>query len=116
SRRRHTRFSRDWSSDVCSSDLHWLWRWRRRVAAGHGLDCACGSCGLLSQGVERLVQTGVDGGLPLEFRERLDEFVLDRKQLVGKAAAVRFNVFALDAFQILLENGSELGIDLLLGQ
>src|SRR5207302_8244055 len=23
SRRRHTRFSRDWSSDVCSSDLHW---------------------------------------------------------------------------------------------
>src|SRR5690606_41062125 len=25
SRRRHTRFSRDWSSDVCSSDLH-TWR------------------------------------------------------------------------------------------
>src|SRR5690606_39728384 len=24
SRRRHTRFSRDWSSDVCSSDLHRL--------------------------------------------------------------------------------------------
>src|SRR5690606_25332920 len=24
SRRRHTRFSRDWSSDVCSSDLHLL--------------------------------------------------------------------------------------------
>src|SRR5690606_40160183 len=24
SRRRHTRFSRDWSSDVCSSDLKWL--------------------------------------------------------------------------------------------
>src|SRR5690606_40092670 len=23
SRRRHTRFSRDWSSDVCSSDLKW---------------------------------------------------------------------------------------------
>src|SRR5690606_41026945 len=23
SRRRHTRFSRDWSSDVCSSDLTW---------------------------------------------------------------------------------------------
>src|SRR5690606_39987039 len=23
SRRRHTRFSRDWSSDVCSSDLNW---------------------------------------------------------------------------------------------
>src|SRR5690606_40072645 len=24
SRRRHTRFSRDWSSDVCSSDLKWV--------------------------------------------------------------------------------------------
>src|SRR5690606_40696581 len=24
SRRRHTRFSRDWSSDVCSSDLIWV--------------------------------------------------------------------------------------------
>src|SRR5690606_39599064 len=24
SRRRHTRFSRDWSSDVCSSDLVWV--------------------------------------------------------------------------------------------
>src|SRR5690606_40424684 len=23
-RRRHTRFSRDWSSDVCSSDLMWV--------------------------------------------------------------------------------------------
>src|SRR5690606_39501915 len=26
SRRRHTRFSRDWSSDVCSSDLSWSGR------------------------------------------------------------------------------------------
>src|SRR5690606_40284532 len=25
SRRRHTRFSRDWSSDVCSSDLFYEW-------------------------------------------------------------------------------------------
>src|SRR5439155_9126819 len=28
SRRRHTRWPRDWSSDVCSSDLQWF---RRRV-------------------------------------------------------------------------------------
>src|SRR5690606_40302389 len=41
SRRRHTRFSRDWSSDVCSSDLY-RWKrmaeqnydwWRRRLEA-----------------------------------------------------------------------------------
>src|SRR5207302_3212164 len=31
SRRRHTRFSRDWSSDVCSSDLL---PWHRVVGAG----------------------------------------------------------------------------------
>src|SRR5690606_21274254 len=32
SRRRHTRFSRDWSSDVCSSDL-----WERAIAHGEQL-------------------------------------------------------------------------------
>src|SRR5690606_27295791 len=31
SRRRHTRFSRDWSSDVCSSDLLW-WQMHRIIA------------------------------------------------------------------------------------
>src|SRR2546422_7772216 len=36
SRRRHTRCSRDWSSDVCSSDLY---RCRSPWSAG------CGSCG-----------------------------------------------------------------------
>src|SRR6266511_5020563 len=38
-RRRHTRFSRDWSSDVCSSDLPDGGQWqalRRRLAGGHG--------------------------------------------------------------------------------
>src|SRR5690606_40998549 len=40
SRRRHTRFSRDWSSDVCSSDLareRQLGRVGYRVAAPHAL-------------------------------------------------------------------------------
>src|SRR5690606_600914 len=31
SRRRHTRFSRDWSSDVCSSDLFWCFHRRLQV-------------------------------------------------------------------------------------
>src|SRR5690606_40615379 len=32
SRRRHTRFSRDWSSDVCSSDLESFWEfWQSEV-------------------------------------------------------------------------------------
>src|SRR6266511_4449118 len=43
SRRRHTRFSRDWSSDVCSSDLPYLLR---------GL-VSCGVCRLACTGVTR---------------------------------------------------------------
>src|SRR5690606_40490917 len=38
SRRRHTRFSRDWSSDVCSSDLHTNIGAAFRAAAGLGAD------------------------------------------------------------------------------
>src|SRR5690606_39986548 len=35
SRRRHTRFSRDWSSDVCSSDLELVTRlWEREQTDG----------------------------------------------------------------------------------
>src|SRR5690606_42029058 len=36
SRRRHTRFSRDWSSDVCSSDLAGVDRHRRAHARAEG--------------------------------------------------------------------------------
>src|SRR2546422_2941837 len=46
SRRRHTRCSRDWSSDVCSSDLAWRWRW---ISA---------PCGDRTQCLERLVSRG----------------------------------------------------------
>src|SRR5699024_11752071 len=35
SRRRHTRSKRDWSSDVCSSDLYWP-----QVGASHRDNCA----------------------------------------------------------------------------
>src|SRR5690606_39428823 len=45
SRRRHTRFSRDWSSDVCSSDLA-IGIERERVGAGQDaaiVQCARGS-------------------------------------------------------------------------
>src|SRR5690606_39595566 len=36
SRRRHTRFSRDWSSDVCSSDLVEAPDWLSQGGAGKG--------------------------------------------------------------------------------
>src|SRR5690606_41043912 len=64
SRRRHTRFSRDWSSDVCSSDLSLLGRpypswdvyptweldeaWRECLAAQHHDNHECeGLCGFI---------------------------------------------------------------------
>src|SRR5690606_40149020 len=38
SRRRHTRFSRDWSSDVCSSDLWTGWRFKYPACEGFCMD------------------------------------------------------------------------------
>src|SRR5690606_40005722 len=37
SRRRHTRFSRDWSSDVCSSDLEYMGARRPILAVWDGM-------------------------------------------------------------------------------
>src|SRR2546430_9635576 len=47
SRRRHTRFDCDWSSDVCSSDLirHHRANWRR------GINVECGNAQIRSGGV-----------------------------------------------------------------
>src|SRR5207247_6964081 len=41
SRRRHTRSTRDWSSDVCSSDLEAASALRRRDLSSHELVSAC---------------------------------------------------------------------------
>src|SRR5690606_40603067 len=62
SRRRHTRFSRDWSSDVCSSDLRLLWA---RVGVPH-----CPNCG---QPVRRQPATQiVDQVLALPEKTRIE--------------------------------------------
>src|SRR2546430_15539969 len=53
SRRRHTRFDCDWSSDVCSSDL----------VARAGLRAA----GRLSRGVDLGWRNGFDSGLSLDY-------------------------------------------------
>src|SRR6266542_4715801 len=56
SRRRHTRCYRDWSSDVCSSDLGWL----------GGFDEWLCRCGLANNG-----PPGDDGGTPLTLHGRI---------------------------------------------
>src|SRR3712207_1915813 len=51
SRRRHTRYWRDWSSDVCSSDLT-AWSWRSALSLGGGplVDDGPGDAGALVVG------------------------------------------------------------------
>src|SRR5690606_39312050 len=58
SRRRHTRFSRDWSSDVCSSDLH------RRYLINNYLDTIRGTVfrQVKFAEFEKLTHERVEGG------------------------------------------------------
>src|SRR5207253_7199498 len=49
SRRRHTRWPRDWSSDVCSSDLYYrIWNYPKPVIAAVQGPALAGGCGLVS--------------------------------------------------------------------
>src|SRR5690606_41102940 len=55
-RRRHTRFSRDWSSDVCSSDLIPLGRLRAKTQSGEYL-CDRLAVKLAISRLQQIVQT-----------------------------------------------------------
>src|SRR5690606_39403953 len=80
SRRRHTRFSRDWSSDVCSSDLHfriqaWVDDWasyrdelEKKHQAGVPLELE------LQEG-ERLIHEGLAQAAP-EHIDMLEELLV----------------------------------------
>src|SRR5947209_15074968 len=63
SRRRHTRYWRDWSSDVCSSDLPdgGAYRLHEKLAARHGVDIA-----------EIAVGAGADGCIDMVCQAILD--------------------------------------------
>src|SRR5690606_39505960 len=94
SRRRHTRFSRDWSSDVCSSDLperfqsrlhprrqtKWLGWWPKREAdlrklAGNNLPPA--------------VEVKVDGLAPHLLNYAVQEIEGFAQRILGPACQVR---------------------------
>src|SRR3712207_7846492 len=90
SRRRHTRYWRDWSSDVCSTDLH------RVARAGHpevgGEEGASEARelpddvpGVWSEGGEGFPDGGGVGGQALEHR------LVDRKSVVGKECRSRWS-------------------------
>src|SRR3712207_8322585 len=84
SRRRHTRYWRDWSSDVCSSDLH------GRLGAARGAWAVVAAAALAGRGAERARPAGGNRAPRAGLRGRAQEHVLrrprDRKSVVqGKS-------------------------------
>src|SRR2546422_11736662 len=79
SRRRHTRCSRDWSSDVCSSDL------RERIQHGSYArvdpHCANGVSPVLRALQPALAVVDVDEIVPVEWRARGDALRRIRRNL-----------------------------------
>src|SRR5256884_7475983 len=75
SRRRHTRCSRDWSSDVCSSDLEW-------VLARVGFDAALAKAQLVITGEGSFDRTSLVGKASGEVVRRAQ---VARKKVAGVA-------------------------------
>src|SRR5690606_39288091 len=94
SRRRHTRFSRDWSSDVCSSDLSQaLKRLQCRIPQGHSSGTFLVEIGRTA-GCRRRTVT-VDDGRPAT--RNLAGVVRDRKstRLNSSHVKISYAVFCL---------------------
>src|SRR5690606_40269074 len=79
SRRRHTRFSRDWSSDVCSSDLHLVIQ-VRRVARWGVVDQIADEIGTDLDAIDVFYRRSIPelvaellAGLPLQLPVRSEE-------------------------------------------
>src|SRR5690606_41404583 len=86
SRRRHTRFSRDWSSDVCSSDLDLFLDAFRYQAGATAMSCVAAGLPVLGReghGTLARLGTGINRFLGL------DELVCaDTAQYIDRAAAL----------------------------
>src|SRR5215510_6958764 len=87
SRRRYTRWPRDWSSDVCSSDL-------ALAVADHGrpLDCEAALAGRFDDRVEVAQGAGEIGTVAIlcdALALELPEEILERRGPFGVAAARR---------------------------
>src|SRR5690606_32622889 len=65
SRRRHTRFSRDWSSDVCSSDLHTTNNRMELMAAIRGLEALKRPCKVRLTTDSQYLRQGITEWLPV---------------------------------------------------
>src|SRR5256886_14618752 len=104
SRRRHTRFDCDWSSDVCSSDLTFSGRSVVIQSTPHGQARALNA----QDGLFTLVERGLEHGAPVE-RTRLIGAI--SRALIADAEwpAVR-DLVARPELQGIVSNGTEAGV------
>src|SRR3712207_6864043 len=90
SRRRHTRYWRDWSSDVCSSDLLLAERvLRLRLGPGQGLDLAAPQAVAFQKGHTAALQ-GVGIGDEQPARAVGDQHRRSEERRVGKECRSRW--------------------------
>src|SRR6266496_6256257 len=98
SRRRHTRSLRDWSSDVCSSDLDVLgWRAIDTEVVGqlcHLLQPDDGQFILLAEGKDPMSSPGYDHlGLLMETREEVDAIRDECQRFAEKDERMRLTLY-----------------------
>src|SRR6266513_2959232 len=103
SRRRHTRSKRDWSSDVCSSDL----KLHEEVVRGRITEVLAelGEGDLKGEVVVVLEGERVAGSPPLDqVVEEARELVVDgmRKREAARAVAERHGIAANDVYRVLV--------------
>src|SRR5207249_9612476 len=99
SRRRHTRSKRDWSSDVCSSDLYWagfghkVFQPRTYLNPGYqgtlgsGFPTALGA--QVAKPGQRVISINGDGGFMFNAQELRSEERRVGKECRGRGARVR---------------------------
>src|SRR5207249_9161529 len=84
SRRRHTRSKRDWSSDVCSSDL-WSHRWTQRVFTNTRLDFSRAATRLTPYFADIRNVSG-EAGIQGNNQERSEERRVGKEWRAGRSA------------------------------
>src|SRR2546430_9144814 len=90
SRRRHTRFDCDWSSDVCSSDLDQMPSWRERYPGVIDMKVAVMGCVVNGPGESKHANIGIS--LPGTFEEPKAP-VRSEERRVGKECRSRWSPY-----------------------
>src|SRR5690606_40933087 len=95
SRRRHTRFSRDWSSDVCSSDLQGFEVAQARLGGGrvHHAMRTVGKCQRAFDMMAERALSRTTQGETLARKQLVQQFIRSEERRVGKECRYGCAVF-----------------------